>query len=268
MGAAALSADISNVCVPLALGSAVGSSCAALHDRLSQRVCVVDGLPSSGLRCSSAGCGGASELPFAVMGVVHDVQLVKGVVGTFTDNEPVVGVRARTLPYAQAIGRPAPGQEPRDKQLPLQTYTFGHFPFLLPGMLAEDEVVVAFGTRTVVRLPLLGASNAPLNFDVLGSASVPLARLLQSAQPVEVGVPIHPRGESLPQVARASLTFRVAPQSLAAGPVLPAAADDTDAVEPEGGLQAGITERLAPEGRKANAGQCANFSGAHQFNAV
>uniref|UniRef100_A0A7S4PRM7 Uncharacterized protein n=1 Tax=Alexandrium monilatum TaxID=311494 RepID=A0A7S4PRM7_9DINO len=265
MGASALTADIGTVCVPLALGSAVGSSCTAWHDQLSQRVCVVDGPSGSALRCASAGCStSASELPFAVMGVVHDVELVRGIVGTFTDNEPVIGVRARTLPYTQAIGRPAPDQ---GGTLPLQRYTFGNFPFLLPGMLAEDEVVIAFGTRTVVRLPLLGASNAPLNFDVLGSISMPLGRLLQGPQPVEVSVPIQPRGENLPQVARAFLTFGVAPQSLAGGPVLPAAADDTDAVELEGCVP-GFTERLAQDGRKANAGQCANFSGAHQFNAV
>lgn len=268
MGAAALSAEISNVCVPLALGSAVGSSCTAWHDQLSQRVCVVDGLSGSALRCTSAGCTTAAELPFAVMGVVHDVQLVKGVVGTFTDNEPVIGVRARTLPYTQAIGRLVPAQEKGDA-LPLQRYAFGNFPFLLPGMQMEDVIVIAFGTRTVVRLPLLGATNAPLNFDVLGTTSMPLGRLLQGSQPVDIGVPIHPHGESLPQVARASLTFTVAPQGIVAGSAFsPPSADDTDAVELEGCLHAGATERLATEGRRASSGHCAQFSGAHQFNAV
>lgn len=263
MGAAALTAEIGNFCVPLAVGSAVGSSCTAWHDQLSQRVCVVDGLSGSSLRCKSAGCT-ASELPFAVMGMVHDVQLVKGVVGTFTDNEPVIGVRARTLPFTQAIGQLGHERQPADG-LPLQRYSFGNFPFLLPGMLMEDVVVIAFGTRTVVRLPLIGATNAPLNFDVLGTATVPVGRLVQSAQPVELGVSIQLRGESLPQVARATLTFTVAPQSLAS----PTAADDTDIVEPEVCMQAAMSERLANEGRKAKAaGQCANFSGAHQFNAV
>jgi len=269
MGAAALTADLAGVCVPLAVGSAVGSSCAALHERCGHRVCVMDASAAARLRCADAGCA-STELPFAVMGVVHTVHVVRGVVGTFTDNEPVLGVRARTLPYTQAIGRqmrekgsPAAGRYSKGREVALgdaplhDTYTFDNFLFLLPGMQMQDEVVIAFGTRTVVRLPLLGASNAPLDFDVLGSTSMPLMRLLQSSQPVEVAVPIQPRGESLPQVARAALTFGVAPPSLSAG--RSPSAEDTDTVEPE---------LLKAREEKAAAGQCASFGGAHQFNAV
>jgi len=85
-------------------------------------------------------------------------------------------------------------------------YTFLDFPFMLPGVGIGDDVVVAFGVRTVLRLPLFGASNAPLDFDVLGTVQVPLRRLLEADQPAEICVPIVPRGESLPQVACVSLS--------------------------------------------------------------
>merc|ERR1719382_1727673 len=48
---------------------------------------------------------------------------------------------------------------------------------------------------------------------------MPLRKLLHMAQPVEVLVPIRPRGESLPQTVRASLTFGFAPGGLECGQV-------------------------------------------------
>ena len=69
--------------------------------------------------------------------------------------------------------------------------------------------------------------------------------LLQGPQPVEVDVPVHPRGESLPQVARASLTFAVAAPS-----TLAPSADDTDAVAlvPEVTAGAGAGDGLTARG--------------------
>mmetsp|Transcript_26856 Transcript_26856/g.52576 ORF Transcript_26856/g.52576 Transcript_26856/m.52576 type:complete len:253 (+) Transcript_26856:75-833(+) len=250
---AALAPDVAGVCVPMAVGTAVGSSCSSLHDRLGQRFCVVQGAPFS-----MDGCG-AKELPFGVMGVVHDVHIIKGVVGTFTNNEPVLAVRAGTLPFSQAIGRLAADQDTersiKDRSPGavgglgmLQRYTFESFLFHLPGMMMQDEVVIAFGTRTVVRMPLLRASNASLDFEPLGTVTAPLARLLQGPQPVEVDVPVHPRGESLPQVARATLTFAVAAPS-----TLAPSADDTDAVALNHEVTAGAGTTLA---------------GSHRFNVV
>ena len=146
-------------------------------------------------------------------------------------NEPVLGIRARTLPYAQAIGRAAPGDEGGSVAAALsklvlgdraaetgaapslgsaparRRYTFGDLGFTLPGLALQDDVVVAFGTRTVLRVPLGAAAvaSAPLDFDVLGSVRVPLWKLVNCPQPVELLVPVRLSGEALEQVARASL---------------------------------------------------------------
>lgn len=242
MGASALVADASSVCLPLVVGTAVGSTWTSTQERCGQRICVVEAVP---MRCVDMACV-APEAIFAVSVVVHDVDVVEGVIGTFKDNEPVIGVRARTLPYTQAIGHRASAgwqrqRRQRDQQPQSEgdagrstaaklllgggagraaalgnapnfdTYAFGDFQFTLPGMSLKDEIVMAFGVRTVVRVPLLwGASNAPLDFNILGTVSVGLEQLLHSPQPVEVLVPIHRVGESLPHVVRTSVTFRVA----------------------------------------------------------
>lgn len=168
---------------------------------------------SSGLQmgCVAAACAGS---PFTVVGVVHGVEVVKGIVGVFTANEPVVAVRAHTLPYMQAIGKQAPLTRAEDPLMgklgsepAVQRYTFGDWFFVLPEMSLHDEVIVAFGTRTVLRLPLWRASNAQLDFNTLGTVSVPLGQLLQSSQPVEIAVPIKSDLQLLQHVARASLTF-------------------------------------------------------------
>merc|ERR1712008_270134 len=86
-----------------------------------------------------------------------------------------------------------------------------------------------------------GASNASLDFEPLGTVTAPLARLLLGPQPVEVDVPVHPRGESLPQIAHATLTFAVSTP-----PALAPAADDTDAVAlvPEVTARSGLAATL------------------------
>lgn len=238
MGAAALAADASSVCLPLVVGSAVGSACGSAQERCGQRICVVEAPLASASHCAGGTCV-APEAPCTVSVAVHTAEVVQGVVGRFAGNEPVLGVRARALPYTQAIGRPA---GPPDSLWPappawgrvlgnapaIQCYVFGDMRFTLPDMLMHDEVVIAFGTRTVLRLPL-GAINAPLDFALLGSVSLRLGRLLESPQPVEVLVPIRPPGESLPQVARVSLSFRTATASPAAaqGAVAPLASGTT-----------------------------------------
>merc|ERR1712046_467843 len=92
--------------------------------------------------------------------------------------------------------------------IPFDRCAFMNFPFVLQGMSMADDVIIAFGVRTVMRIPMLGVSNAPLNFDILGTVNVPLQKLLHATCPVEVSVPILPRGETLPQVAYVSLTLR------------------------------------------------------------
>mmetsp|Transcript_114850 Transcript_114850/g.245190 ORF Transcript_114850/g.245190 Transcript_114850/m.245190 type:complete len:299 (-) Transcript_114850:107-1003(-) len=245
MGAAALIADAGSVCLPLALGTAVGSAWTSAQERCGQRICVVGAVP---MRCTDIACM-APKAIFAVSVMVHDADVVQGVIGTFQDNEPVIGIRAQTLPYTQAIGhRAAAGWQWEQQQceLPMpersmaarllfgggaswtaalgdtpafDTYSFSDFHFTLPGMSLKDEVVVAFGVRTVVRVPVLwGASNAPLDFNVLGTIGVALEQLLHSPQPVKVLVPIHRAGEPLPHMVRTSLTFRVAPSEQVVAP--------------------------------------------------
>jgi len=277
---AAVGAEIGGICLPLVVGGAVGSSCSLAHDRCSQRICVVEGRKVSTLCVEVASC--SPELTFMVNGEVHSASVVQGVVGVFQDNEPVVGIRARALPYVQAIGKPAPEEQRLWAARQLFTsatasaggsagggpgasgfagsvpdavgqgpavcrFSFDNLSFALPGLSMHDQVIISFGTRTVLRLPFW--TNAPLDFDVLGTMQVPLWQLLQSQQPVEVLVPIQPRGETLTHVARVSLTLQVpqqpGPSRVArvepdAVPVLPGGEDgisafrcDSDDVEKE-----------------------------------
>mmetsp|Transcript_56270 Transcript_56270/g.163124 ORF Transcript_56270/g.163124 Transcript_56270/m.163124 type:complete len:315 (-) Transcript_56270:152-1096(-) len=242
MGAAALAADIGGVCVPLAVGSAVGSACTATHERCGQRICVVEGVPGAVALCAEvATC--SPHRTFTVAGVAHSVSVANGIVGTFTGNEPVLGVRARTLPFVQALGKPADRRPTRrgaagllaavgllsspqanesaagagsDAEMvePLRKYTFSDLRFALPDLCMDDVVVIAFGTRTVVALPFF--ANAPLDFDILGTTEVPLRELLQSPrQPVEVTVPlagvgaVDAVGVAKGNCARISLSFHV-----------------------------------------------------------
>lgn len=227
MGAAALAADVGSVCVPLVVGGTVGSAVASTHERCGQRICVVEGAPTVAALCKEvATC--TPELTFPVRGCVHSAQASSGVVGIFRDNEPVVAVRARTLPYFQAIGHSSPdrphlswaarqffpsGHIARDERMAISKspslckFDFDDFVFTLPGLSMHDNVVVAFGTRTVVRLPFF--SNAPLDFDVLGTMQIPLWQLLQTSQPSDLLVPIQAPGDQPTSVARISLSFEV-----------------------------------------------------------
>jgi hypothetical protein len=87
-------------------------------------------------------------------------------------------------------------------------YTFRDFPFAMPDVALDDMVFVAFGVRTSITIPFLGVSSAPLDFDELGTVSIPLKNLLESHQPVQVCIPIVPKGESLRQVVCVSMSFR------------------------------------------------------------
>jgi len=260
MGASALVADAVGTCGTVAIGAAVGSTCTAGRERCQGRVCHCQShRPCQGQCCSK------EELDAGVLieGFVHEAEVPRGILGTFTDNEAVIGLRSNTLPYVQAIGRRVPppdiananpvwssmlsaaqkalwntpASQPDARQAlgnkvavhpdsPAQSavgsargsremlgegivfdrYTFVDFPFFLPGVGLGDDVIVAFGVRTVLRLPMIGASNAQLDFDVLGTVQVPLRRLLEAEQPAEVCVPIVPKGDSLPQIACISLT--------------------------------------------------------------
>lgn len=216
MGAAAVAADVGGVCLPLALGSAVGASCSAAHDRCGQRMCIVEGTPAS---WTEAPCMPV-RASFTVAVTMHSVEVVQGVVGSLIDNEPILAVRARALPFVQAVGRRVPVRTGSSAaaagnskasvlgEMPVfHRYTFGDLQATLPDLSEKDAVIVAFGTRTVLRV--LGAVNAPLDFASLGSIGLELGRLLERPQPVEILVPITPHGESLPQVVRASISFRV-----------------------------------------------------------
>mmetsp|Transcript_83070 Transcript_83070/g.240401 ORF Transcript_83070/g.240401 Transcript_83070/m.240401 type:complete len:283 (+) Transcript_83070:73-921(+) len=242
MGAAALAADVGGVCLPLAVGSAVGSACTSAHDRCGQRICVVDGVPRAVYTCAEVtNC--SPQLTFTACGCLHDVSVPTGVVGTFTDNEPVLGVRARALPYVQAIGRRPRASDKSAASVRLsvaatgstwgnvagggvatsERYVFGDLPFALPDVCLQDMVIFAFGTRTVVRLPFF--SNAPLDFDIIGTVRLPLSQLLQASQPVEVLIPIQVPGDLGAHVVRISATFHTAghdPKAAVVGaPVLP-----------------------------------------------
>lgn len=224
MGASALAAEMGTVCVPLAVGTAVGSSCSVAREQCGGRIChcgSVGGsaeglLPSHGgcedADCMGAGCG-ADRRRFTISGSVLEADVPDGVLGVFSDNEPIVGVRARTLPYTQAVGRdvgPAAltkGESLGDRPM-LRRCTFPGSIFALPGIATDDDVMIAFGTRTVVRLPLWGAVNAPLDFTVLGEVRLPLYQIVRMEKPVEVCVPIRPGKESLPQEVRLRLKIR------------------------------------------------------------
>jgi len=200
----------------LALGSAVGANCYAAHDRCSQRICVVEGAAAS---WTEAPCMPA-RASCTVTVTMHTAEVVQGVVGSLTDNEPILAVRARALPFVQAVGRRVPGRTGSSVtaagnskagvlgEMPIfHRYTFGDLQTTLLDLSEKNEVIVAFGTRTVLRV--LGAVNAPLDFASHGSIGLELGRLLERPQPVEILVPIMPRGESLPQVVRAFISFRV-----------------------------------------------------------
>eukprot|EP00927_Polykrikos_kofoidii_P018718 TRINITY_DN18707_c0_g1_i1.p1 TRINITY_DN18707_c0_g1~~TRINITY_DN18707_c0_g1_i1.p1 ORF type:complete len:412 (-),score=43.98 TRINITY_DN18707_c0_g1_i1:322-1557(-) len=286
---ATLTAEAVTTCGPLAAGAVVGSVCTSSWDRCSDRVCHCQ--QGRNCRCTKDHlnlCAFDNGQILTVDGVVHEAEIPRGVLGFFTDNEPVIGVRARTLPFAQAIGqRPAeaaqfwpslptralwgpncdsgndsacesdPGVAPTGLDAavapfsstlrsplmkPLQRntgaskggcesgansargndtrpsnqilgeglvfdrYSFFDYPFIMPGLTIHDDLVIAFGVRTVLRIPALGVANAPLDFDVLGSVQVPVRKLLETTSPVEVCIPIIPRGESLRQVACVSLS--------------------------------------------------------------
>ena len=195
MGAAALAPEVLGSCGPLAVGvaagTACGSACALSREHCRGRVCHCR---QRGACARSAACLSGAQLlgpEFDVSGQVLSVELPRGVLGVLTDNEPVVGVRAGTLPYSQAIGRMEEGWSAALVGLAgasaegalfgnapvYDRYTFDGFPFNLRDVSISDEVVIAFGTRTVVRIPLIGAENAPLDFTVLGTAREPLHRL-------------------------------------------------------------------------------------------
>jgi len=232
MGASALAAEAGAVCVPLALGAALGSTCARTQESCGSRVCHLGGSRGSKAGDCSAGCqvcvgvcGGGGAPTFTVVGTVHEAEVPEGVVGVFTENEAVIGVRALALPYVQAIGKDAGPVKDRSPAaagaankprtlislgaLPAtRRYVFSDFLFTLPGVGSCDDVVVAFGTRTVFRLPVIGASSVPLDFNVLGHVRLPLVEVLQVDAPVEVCVPIQVTGESLSQVVRLHMSFR------------------------------------------------------------
>lgn len=184
-----------------------------------------------------------AEPLLTINGAVHSAELPQGVMGIFKHNEPVVGIRAHTLPYTQAIGRSSSAKPPRGSKAtwaalgfqlrpdgppegsrfypakaaahPAQC-AFDDFPFVLPRVRLSERVVVAFGLRTVFRLPLGGAArveSAPLDFNVLGEAEIPLSALLFAAQPVEVCVPIGGMGE----FASVRLTFAGLPNGAKGG---------------------------------------------------
>lgn len=246
MGATALVAEVIGTCGSLAAGAAVGSTCTYAHERCGGRVCHCQ----SGVRPCDGGplqiCVVEEGLGLAVECAVHEAEIPKGVLGLFTDNEPVIGVRTRLLPFAQAIGKHLPkadaavspawntylsrgsdggaagspawpssrsrGEMPNLRSMILgeglqfEKYSFSSFRIILPDMSMGDDVVIGFGVRTVLRVPILGIASAPLDFDVLGAVQVPLRKLLQAPQPLEVCVPIVPKGESLQQVVVVSMT--------------------------------------------------------------
>jgi len=233
--------------LPLAVGSAMGSACTSAHDRCGQRICVVDGVPRAVYTCAEVtNC--APHLTLTVTGALHDVLIPSGVIGTFVDNEPVLGVRARMLPYVQAVGRQGAETVARAERWPrassstahqrggsdttsgeprrMRRYVFSDLPFALPDLCAQDLVIIAFGTRTVVRLPFF--SNAPLDFDVVGAIEMPVFELLRAPQPLEIEIPIQPRGEASMQVVT-SVTFQVVSldetqgRDLASEPAIPPA---------------------------------------------
>jgi len=84
---------------------------------------------------------------------------------------------------------------------------------------------------------VLGAVNAPLDFTSLGSIGLELGRLLERPQPVEILLPITPHGESLPQIVRASISFRVSgitseQQQSEIDPFAPALGTEDQAITP------------------------------------
>jgi len=226
-----LASDTVGTCGAFAIGASAASACALAKSECRGRVCHV-GPGEETPVCVGSGCIIEQEL--TVSGVVHSVELPRGVLGSFRNNEPVVGIRAHTLPYVQAIGQP-----PTEDRLPARILglgsipafcvcNFNDFPFVLPQVRPSDEVVVAFGTRTVLKLSLWGAArmeSAPLDFSVLGEVCLPLRKILCAGQPAEVCVPITPSGETLPHVARVRLTLSMA--ACSGGPGAVAAVEAT-----------------------------------------
>jgi len=242
MGAAAVAADMGGVCLPLALGSAVGASCSAAHARCGQRICVVEGNAAT---WTEAPCIPV-RASCTVTVTMHAVEVVQGVVGSLTDNEPILAVRSRALPFVQAVGRRVPGRTGSSAtvtskasvlgEMPIfHRYTFGDLQATLPDLSEKDEVIMAFGTRTVLRA--FGAVNASLDFKSLGSIGLELGRLLERPQPLEILVPITPHGESLPQVVRASISFQISgviggQQQSQMAPLAPMLGTGGDAITP------------------------------------
>lgn len=226
-----LASEAVGTCGAFAAGASAASACAFAKAECHGRICHV-GPGEEVPVCAGAGCIIEQELN--ISGVVHSVELPQGILGSFKNNEPVIGFRAHTLPYVQAIG-----EQPIQAQLPARMLglgaapascvcDFNNFPFVLPKVRPSDDVSIAFGTRTVLKLSFWGAArmeSAPLDFTVLGEVHLPLRRILCVAQPAEVCVPITPSGESLPHVARVRLTLSVAEGS--GGPGLVTAVEAT-----------------------------------------
>lgn len=205
-------------CGTFVAGIGAASACKEIQSECQGRNCHVSMGNEVPEACAGAGC--IVEHDLTITGVVHRVELPQGVIGVFRDNEPVVGIRAHTLPYVQAIGqrpssKPSPAYRPAlGSTLPFTHCFFNDFPFMLPLVKPSDDIIVAFGTRTVLKLSLWGTAkveSAPLDFNVLGEVKLPIRRLLCMPQPVDVTVPITPSGESLPHVAQVRLSLSVAP---------------------------------------------------------
>lgn len=225
MGAGAIVGDVVATCGPLAIGAAVGSSCTKYGDRCGGRVCHCEE-PRRCLQCTCArGCSNAAS-DLIIEGTLHFAEVPQGVVGLFSDNELVVGIRAHTLPFIQSVGRHVPtsalsltrtherslwGREGQTvlfgEGLIFEKYVFGDLSLTLPSCSQGDDLVIALGTRTVFQIPFIGVTHAQLDFDILGTVRVPVRAVLQAPQPVEVCIPILPHGEGLPQVGCVSLTM-------------------------------------------------------------
>ena len=104
-------------------------------------------------------------------------------------------------------------------------------------------------------MPLLGAANAPLHFEPLGAAQMPLQELLRAEQPVSVPISVLPAGGSggavVPVSVVASLSLWVA-QPPQMQPLHDAAAEAPPGTAPAESQPAASSADLSPWQKKVS----------------